>query len=238
MSTNNALYAISKDNARDEFPLWFGQEKETPKEKKDLPRRHQWEIERERLMKRYGIVLIFAFVWAASMMSGCILTGGIGRNKTEKRMEAVYAEMLEAHVQEQAEAKAAEFFLSGEDSLEAAINRATDAVAMVIAKLQTDAQKLTEAACMLARVMSTAYPNSFEEVAEQPQQWMFYDGKDKTFSQHDRELAESIVRPYMEKGIVPNGLTADMVYGHWSQNDFVLRNTWEYGPGTITWRYQ
>ena len=91
---------------------------------------------------------------------------------------------------------------------------------------------------MLARVMSTAYPNSFEEVASQPQQWMFYDGKDNTFSQHDREIAESIVRPYMENGIVPNGLTADMVYGHWSTNDFVLRNTWEYGPGTITWRYQ
>ena len=233
----NTLYAISEEDARDKFPLWLGNG-EPPKEKKDLPKKHIWEIERERLMKRYGLVLIASFIWAATMMFGCILTGVIVRHNTEVRMEEKYAAMLEAHKQEQAEAKAAEYFLSGEASREAAINQATDAVAMVISKLQTDSQKATEAACMLARVMSTAYPNSFKEVASQPQQWMFYDGKDNTFSQHDREIAESIVRPYMENGIVPNGLTADMVYGHWSTNDFVLRNTWEYGPGTITWRYQ
>ena len=67
---------------------------------------------------------------------------------------------------------------------------------------------------------------------------MFYDGSDKTYSDHDREIAESIVRPYMESGKIPNGLTADIVYGAWSQNDFVLRDSYQ-NTGTMhTWRYQ
>ena len=91
---------------------------------------------------------------------------------------------------------------------------------------------------MLARVMNPSYPNTFKEVAAQKKQWMFYDGTDTTFSPHDREIAESIVRPYLESGIIPNGLTAEMVYGSWSQNDFVLRDDYE-GSGTMnTWRYQ
>ena len=120
---------------------------------------------------------------------------------------------------------------------EAFINQEIDAVAPVIAKLSTDAQKYTEASCMLARVMSPSYPNSFQEVAKQPKQWMFYDGTDNNFSDHDREIAEKIVRPYLESGKIPNGLTAELVHGSWSTNDYVLRDDYE-GSGTMTtWRY-
>jgi hypothetical protein len=153
-------------------------------------------------------------------------------------MAIEYSAQLEAYKRQEAERIQAEYFMSGDASREAAINQEVDAVAAVISKLSTDAQKLTEASCMLARVMNPSYPNSFKEVAEQPQQWMFYDGSDKTYSDHDREIAESIVRPYMESGKIPNGLTADMVYGAWSQNDFVLRDSYQ-NTGTMhTWRYQ
>lgn len=196
----------------------------------------------DRLKKRYGIALIGLFVWAASMMVGCCLTGVIVRHQTEKRVRAEeakhYEQMLADYHEQRQQEQAAQYFLSGEASREAAINQEVEAVAPVIAKLSTDAQKATEAACMLARVMNPSYPNSFKEVAEQPQQWMFYDGSDKTYSDHDREIAESIVRPYMESGKIPNGLTADMVYGAWSQNDFVLRDSYQ-NTGTMhTWRYQ
>ena len=90
---------------------------------------------------------------------------------------------------------------------------------------------------MLARVMSPSYPNSFQAVAKQPKQWMFYDGTDNNFSDHDREIAEKIVRPYLESGKIPNGLTAELVHGSWSTNDYVLRDDYE-GSGTMTtWRY-
>ena len=151
----------------------------------------------------------------------------------ERRVEQRIAEYHEQRQQEQA----AEYFLSGEASREAFINQEIDAVAPVIAKLSTDAQKYTEASCMLARVMSPSYPNSFQEVAKQPKQWMFYDGTDNNFSDHDREIAEKIVRPYLESGKIPNGRTAELVHGSWSTNDYVLRDDYE-GSGTMTtWRY-
>jgi hypothetical protein len=66
---------------------------------------------------------------------------------------------------------------------------------------------------------------------------MFYDATDNNFSDHDREIAEKIVRPYLESGKIPNGLTAELVHGSWSTNDYVLRDDYE-GSGTMTtWRY-
>jgi len=220
------------------FPVWASEDPIFDRAVKV----HRREAEMDRLKKRYGIALIGLFVWAASMMVGCCLTGVIVRHQTEKRVRAEeakhYEQMLADYHEQRQQEQAAQYFLSGEASREAAINQEVEAVAPVIARLSTDAQKATEAACMLARVMNPSYPNSFKEVAEQPQQWMFYDGSDKTYSDHDREIAESIVRPYMESGKIPNGLTADMVYGAWSQNDFVLRDSYQ-NTGTMhTWRYQ
>ena len=228
-----ALYDISQESARAEFPLYMNEEPQP------IPRKIRMEIERERLMKRYGIAFAALVVWGISMILGCCITGVVVRNKTLAGMEDEYARRLDAHQEEQAQARAAEYFLSGDASREAAINQAVDAVAKVIAKLSTDAQKSTEASCILARVMSSLYPNSFEEVCNQPQQWMFYDpDANNTFTQRDREIAESVVRPYMESGIVPNGLTDKMVYGSWSTNDFVLRDSYENKAGMTTWRWQ
>lgn len=192
--------------------------------------------ERQRFWKR----------WIPTLLAIVILTtvfcceGLIVRHNTTVKLraeyEAEYAARLEAYKAEQARATQAEHWLSGEASKEAAINRAIDAVAPVIAKLGTDRQKLTEACCILARVMSANFPNSFEEVAAQPDQWMFFNGSDATYSEHDRELAETIVRPYMQNGIVPDGLTSLHVYGEWSTNDYVLRNTWEKTSRTDYWR--
>ena len=195
------------------------------------------DINPKRFLKRYGILLAVVCFWTISI----IIVSAIVAHNTEERvrqdMAIEYASKLEAYKREQAEQVQAQHWLSGDASREAAINQAIDAVAPVIAKLATDAQKLTEASCMLARVMSSAYPNSFQEVAEQEMQWMFYNGSDKTCTEHDRTLAESIIRPYMESGIVPNGLTSALVYGEWTPNDFVLRDSFKTTSTMHTWRY-
>lgn len=195
-------------------------------------------FDKDRFVKRYGILLMCACIFT---MYTIALTG-ITTKRTEKRVWAEAEEVINQRIADyeaaQKEARSAEYFLSGEASREAHINQEVDAVAAVISKLSTDAQKATEAACMLARVMNPAYPNSFKEVALQAQQWMFYDGSDNTFSQHDRDIAESIVRPYIESGIIPNGLTKDMVYGSWSPNDFVLRDSYQTTPTMHTYRSQ
>jgi hypothetical protein len=231
---------MNEIDARAKLPLFAAENDNAERLRAEL--RHEMQDRVYKMKKRYGLSLIILFVWAASMMVGCCLTGWIVGNRTEKRVreeEAAYYEqkLADYHEQRQQE-QAAQYFLTGEASREAAINQATDAVAGVIARLGTDQQKLTEAACILARVMNKSYPNSFEEVCAQPGQWMFYDGSDKTFSQHDRELADRIVRPYMESGIIPNGLTQDMVYGAWSTNDFVLRDSYENAANMHTWRAQ
>lgn len=206
-----------------------------------LPRRMRRDERIDRFVKRYGIFLVCMCLWTISM----ILCSAIAEHTTERRVRrevedrlaAEYQQKIEDYQTAQREALQAEHWLSGDASREAAINQEVDAVAGVIARLSTDAQKLTEASCMLARVMSPSYPGSFQEVAQQASQWMFYDGSDVTFSQHDRDLAEKVVRPYMESGIVPDGLTAQMVYGSWSQNDFVLRDSYENTATMHTWRY-
>ncbi len=199
--------------------------------------RHRASDWRDRFYKRYGLLIIGACLFTLYTLILSWSVHALTVRDVRKEMAVEYASQLERYKQEQAEAVQASYFMSGDASREAAINQETDAVAAVISKLSTDAQKLTEASCMLARVMNQFYPDSFAEVAEQAQQWMFYDGKDKTFSQHDRDLAEQIVRPYMESGIVPNGLTSQMVYGEWTPNDFVLRDSYKTTSTMHTWRY-
>ena len=204
----------------------------------EIPYSHRAIERKERFVRRYGITLIAAcFFCIYSILLATYVYARAEKNLTAE-YEAQYAQKMDAWVEEQRMEQSRQYFLSGEASREAAINQATDAVAGAISKLTLDQQKLTEACCMLARVMNPAYPNSFEEVVEQPNQWMFYDGTNKTFSQHDRDLAESIVRPYMESGIIPNGLTAEMVYGYWTNNDFVIRDSYENSGLMHTFRYQ
>ena len=239
---------MTMENAREQLPIWGGRMKEADvKEnrpgKNAKPERQPWyrlrlDFDLKRFGKRYGILLAAAAVFAIYTI--CLSAWVDHRATTRVRQELAieYASRLEQYKQEQAEQAQAEHWLSGEASREAYINQEIDAAAPVIAKLATDAQKLNEVCCMLARVMSPLYPDSFREVAAQAQQWMFYDGTDKTFTQHDRELAESIIRPYLEEGIVPNGLTSSMVYGEWTASDFVLRDSYKTTSTMHTWRYQ
>lgn len=190
-----------------------------------------------RLGKRYGILLIGAALFTIYTI---ILSARV-EYVTEKRVRAELAETavqaVETYKAEQARAAQAEHFLSGDASREAFINQEVDAAARLAAKMTNDTQKGGIICNALARVMNKNYPGTMREVIDQPNQWMFYDAENK-FSTHDREIAEQILRAYYEDGIVPNGLTEEYVYGSWSESDYVLRNTWDFGSATRTWRYQ
>lgn len=218
-----------------ELPSYLAVRIEDEDAKESVPKREFFDVEKFKRDYTIALIVIALFtVWNLAVI-------GITHWRTEKKVWAEakvhYAAQLEQYKAEQAEHLQASYFLSGEASREAAINQEIDSVAQVISKLSTDAQKLTEASCMLARVLNPSYPNTFSEVANMPTQWMFFDGSDKTFSEHDRDLASTIVRPYMESGIVPNGLTAQMVYGEWTPNDFVLRDSYKTTSTMHTWRY-
>ena len=225
------------DEARQNLPIYSGAVHIHDDDEKPKPVRNRHARKETFFRDHIVTVIIAGFMLLEGLAVGFGTAINVKRETTE-RLTAQFEAELEAYKQEQARERQASYFLSGDASREAAINQAVDAVAKVISKLSTDAQKGTEACCILARVMNPAYPNSFQEVCEQPQQWMFYDPNgSNTFSTHDREIADLIVRPYMTDSVVPNGLTADMIYGEWTPTDFVLRDSYKTTSRMHTFRW-
>lgn len=187
--------------------------------------------------RKYGILLIGA---AAFTLYTILLSAGV-EHRTEVRvrqeMAGEAAAAVEQYKAEQARETQKQYFLSGDASREAFINQEVDSAARLASKMANDTQKGGIICNALARVMNKAYPGTMQEVIAQPEQWMFYSADNK-FSTHDREIADKILRAYYEEGIVPTGLTEEFVYGSWSESDYVLRNTWDFGSSTRTWRYQ
>ena len=187
--------------------------------------------------RKYGIALIGAALFTIYTI---LLSAGV-EHRTEIRVRQEMAgeasAAVEAYKAEQARETQKQYFLSGDASREAFINQEIDAAARLAAKMSNDIQKGGIICNALARVMNKAYPGTMQEVIAQPEQWMFY-SPDNKFSTHDREIAEKILRAYYEDGIVPTGLTEEFVFGSWSESDYVLRNTWDFGSATRTWRYQ
>lgn len=231
---------MEQNIARRELKLWAAQEEE-PMIRIQMPTRTQVQNKVERFKKRYGLLLLAA---AAFTLYTILLSAAVqhaAEVETEKRIRQElaieYAGKLEAYKQEQARAEQASYFLSGDASREAFLNQEIDAAARLAAKMSSDVQKGGIICNALARVMSKNYPGTMQEVIAQKDQWMFYDPANK-FSTHDREIAEKILRDYYENGIIPSGLTDEFVYGSWSENDYVLRNTWDFSSSTRTWRWQ
>ena len=187
--------------------------------------------------RKWGILIIGAALFTIYTV---ILSASVAHRteiRVRQEMAGEAAAAVEQYKAEQARETQKQYFLSGDASREAFVNQEIDAAARLAAKMSNDVQKGGIICNALARVMNKAYPGTMAEVIAQPNQWMFYDPETK-FSTHDREIAEKILRAYYEDGIIPNGLTDEYVYGSWSESDYVLRNTWDFGSSTRTWRYQ
>lgn len=89
--------------------------------------------------------------------------------------------------------------------------------------------------CIFNRVdnPSREFANTLEDVIGKPGQWMFYDPGSPVLERL-YQIAYSEVRAWHEEH---RPVAYDFVYAEWSPEDIVLRNTWEYGKDTKTWRY-
>lgn len=237
---------MTEEMARAEMPKWAKNAIKIVDEDDSPVLDRQWKHERtgqrkridwERMVKRYGIVVAGAalFTLYTIVLSWCVHAGAAKQVRAD--MEIEYAARLEEYKAEQARAVQAEHWLSGTASLDAAVNQAVDAIAPVVARLQTDEQKQTEVGIMIARTLNSGFPNSLQEVAEQEGQWPLYDGTIRTYTAHDCELVEPIVRPFMESGRLPLDLTSDIVFASWSQTDLVGRDSYYPSSTMHTWRY-
>ena len=190
--------------------------------------------ERQRFWRRWIPTLI-----ALAVLTTVFLCEGfIVQHNTEQRvraeMAAEYEAMLEQYKADQAQATQAQYFLSGDASREAALNQEADAIARAIGPMKTERMKMTMVWNILVRVDNKSYPDSVVEVIAQPDQWMFYNPSNP-IRDDDRGIALRQLEMWHD-GRYPSGLTVDHVYGEWSENDYVLRNTWEKTSKTDYWR--
>lgn len=220
-------------NARNELALWARQE-EQPIFR--IPSRSEIERRADKFKKRYGLLLIAAAAWTLYTI---ILSAAV-EHRTETRvrqaMAVEYASQLERYKAEQAEAKQAEYFLSGSASREAFINQEIDAATQLIQEEPNETMRGTKLGVALARLMSGLYGGTLQEVVSQPDQWMNYHA-DTKITQEVRAFAEKIVKAYYEDGVIPDGLTPDIQWLTWTPGDYLARNNWNAAAATKTWRY-
>ena len=202
-----------------------------------LPRRNRARkrLSESEFMRRYGILctaLIFLFAWSALVWITAYREASI---KVTEELTAEYDHEYELKEAAFIEAWTAEHTPSEDEELEAQIRKEADLIARAIGPMKTQTMKLTMLWNILARVDSPYYPDTVEEVIAQPKQWMFYD-ENNPIREDDVELAMDQLRNWHE-GRYPARFDSSLVYGQWSQNDYVLFDNWSQGMGTKTWRY-
>lgn len=190
--------------------------------------------------KKHGILLILSFFWGASMIAGCCITGVIVQHNTEAQVWQLAAQdydaKLAAYQAEQAQAKQAEYFLSGEASLEAQINQEADELARATQIFTTTRAKESFIWNMIMRMISPLYPDSIKEVLQQPGQVDWYD-ETNMISETDHQIAVRALR-MAHDGRLPAGLTLQHLYGEMRDNgaDYVLRTKYIKTPDDDYWR--
>ena len=87
--------------------------------------------------------------------------------------------------------------------------------------------------CVFNRVDNPAYPDTVQEVCQQPKQWMGYSDDNPVIAKlYDIALAEL---KSWHNG-TPRPMTADYVYMNWSSREIYLRNTFVEDKTTSYWR--
>ena len=228
---------MTEMNARALAPVWSATDAESAAPKMQRKEKKSMNRYLEDFIRRHMITLLLAVLM---LLEGLLVGWGTAhkvRKETEARLAEEYAAQLEQYKADQAYQAQAAHWLSGDASREAFINQEILAGAKLIAKEANDQVKGTKLGVAIARMMNPNYPGTIQEVAAQENQFMFYSA-DNTYTQHDWDLAESMIRPFYEDGVLPNGLTQDMVYFEWNGNSGTARDSYETTTGMSTWRYQ
>lgn len=198
----------------------------------------------EKAKKRYGLALIVLFVWAASLMIGCCLTGVIVHKKTEAATEErVTHEMrasMQAYIEEQERQSKAAAFLTGEDSIQAAIDDIAEPLSVHIATLRQD-RKVTEAGAEtygwvdIARWLSGTHGATLHDVLTEPNQIESY-VEGHAVRNEDLAIAKRIATMVVN-GVYPDGFTINLQYAQINADGSVTaRDSLKTDSMTTFWR--
>jgi hypothetical protein len=192
----------------------------------------EWAV---KFVRNHGVFLIavlFLALWTAATWS---IAARNARTKTEERLAAEYEQQLHAYIAQQEEARLMAERSAAENQPTIEMQREADALARVIGPMNTKRMKLSMLWNVLMRVDSPYYPNSVSEVVALPSQWIFY-SESNPIRADDWDLAMEQLALWHE-GRYPAGLKSTFLYGEWSENDYVLRDTWDKTDKTNYWRY-
>ena len=88
--------------------------------------------------------------------------------------------------------------------------------------------------CVFNRVDNPMFPDMIEDVISQPKQWMRY-SENNLVLDNLFKIAREQLDEWHSGATRPVG--SDYVYMDWTPSRITLRNQWEYGRETETWRY-
>ena len=188
-----------------------------------------------RFLRQHGIFLIALAVLALWTACTCSIAARVSRVKTEERLAIEYENQLHAYIAQQEEARIMAERAAAENQPTIEMQREADALARLIGPMDTKRMKLSLLWNVLMRVDSPYYPNSVSEVVAQPSQWMFY-AETNPIRADDWDLALEQLSLWHE-GRYPAGLKSTFIYGEWSADDYVLRDTWDKTSKTNYWRF-
>lgn len=173
-----------------------------------------------------ALILWTSVVWLVASMST--------KAKVTKKLTSEYDIVYEQKMNDFREEVVA-IHTPTEDQLKAKeLAKEADCIAKVIGTMSTKQMKLTMLWNILMRVDSPYYPNTIEEVVNQPSQWMFY--KENNPIRDDDVALAKVQLQLWHEGRYPAGLSSTFVYGEWSEHDYVLRDSWDKNYKTNYWR--
>ena len=225
-------------------PVWASQDEPTPPPRQSPPRFNLQDWIRD-FKIRNGIGLILLFVWAASMMIGCITTGLIVRHNTTERVTAEVTSQLRQDFQRyldqmEMEQKAAQF-LTGDASFEAAVEGLAVPMAQVIATYAQDYGVTQEGLYTIGWVFCARYAKNTTEFGRTPQEILeksnAWEGKvvGHAVRPQDTELAAEISRAFLSGQYPDDYTTALTFFTREAGGKIIARNELYTGPYTTYW---
>lgn len=185
--------------------------------------------------RHHGILVTALMVLTAWTLLIWLISGHVSAVRTTKELTAKYDMDYEQQIQAFQEELIALNTPTADEEAERQLREEAEIIARAVGTMGSKRQKLSMLWNILMRVDSPYYPNTVDEVVNQPQQWMFYDSKNPV-RDDDVELALEQLRLW-HAGRYPAGLSSTYVYGEWSEYDYVLRDRWEKDYRTNYWRY-
>ena len=225
-------------------PVWASQDEPTPPPRQSPPRFNPQDWIRD-FKIRNGIGLILLFVWAASMMIGCIVTGLIVRHNTTVRVTQEVTSQLRQDFQRyldqmEQEQKAAQF-LTGDASFEAAVEGLAVPMAQVIATYAQDYGVTQEGLYTIGWVFCARYAKNTTEFGRTPQEILeksnAWEGKvvGHAVRPQDTELAAEISRAFLSGKYPDDYTTALTFFTREAGGKIIARNELYTGPYTTYW---